>query len=158
MAAATVISAGPASPRSLVLPPLLPLLSLLLHPLSRFHPFLQSFLLFLLLSFIGLSCKCSCWPPILVVLRSLPKSNKHSWSSSPSLSVCVPRGEPCCGIFLFFPFLFPQILRVLIRGFLQWRPTLACPRPDDSCLLRLVWLASFVAIGELPSLRDFFSS
>ena len=82
-----------------------------------FHPFLQSFLLFLLLSFVGLSCKCSCWPPILVVLRSLPKSNKHSWSSSsPSLSVCVSRGEPCCGIFLFFPFLFPQILRVLIRG------------------------------------------
>ena len=89
------------------------------------------------------------------MLRSLPKSNKHSWSSSPSLSVCVHRGEPCCGIFLFFPFL-PQIPRVSIRGVLQWRPTLACPRPDDSCLLRLVWLASIVATGELPSLRDFF--
>ena len=37
-------------------------------------------------------------------------------------------------------------------------PNLACPRPDDSCLLRLVWLASFGATGELPSLRDFFSS
>ena len=53
----------------------------------------------------GLSCKCSCWPPILVVLRSLPKSNKHSWSTSPSLSVCVHRGEPV--VDLSFPFL-PQ--------------------------------------------------
>ena len=26
----------------------------------------------------------------------------------------------------------------------NWRPTLACPRPDDSCLLRLVWLASLL--------------
>ena len=59
------------------------------------------------------------------------------------------------GSFFLFP-LSPQILRVSKRGFLQWRPTLACPRPDDSCLLRLVWLASFVATGELPSLRDFF--
>ena len=56
-----------------------------------------------------------------------------------------------------FPFPFsPKIPRVSIRGILQLRPTLACPRPDDSCLLRLVWLASFVATGELPSLRDFF--
>ena len=64
----------------------------------------------------------------------------------------------CCGIFLFFPFLFPQIPRIFIRGILHWRLTLARPRPGDSCLLRLVWLASFVATGELPSLRDFFSS
>ena len=67
----------------------------------------------------GLSCKCSCWPPILVVLRSIPKANKRSLSSLTSLSVCVSRGEPCCGIFLFFPFLFPQIPRVSIRGILH---------------------------------------
>ena len=42
------------------------------------------------------------------------------------------------------------------RGVLHWHPTLACPHPDDSCVLRFVWLASFVATGELPSLRDFF--
>ena len=57
----------------------------------------------------GLSCKCSCWPPILVVLRSLPKSNKRSLSSLPSLSVCVSRGESVVGS--SFPFL-PQIPRL----------------------------------------------
>ena len=45
--------------------------------------------------------------------------NKHSWSSSPSLSVCVYRGESV--VDLSFPFL-PQIPRVLIRGTLHWRP------------------------------------
>ena len=107
MAAVTVISAGPATlaypfdPRSQSQSSLS--LSSSSFSLS-FHPFLQSFLLFLLLSFVGLSCKCSCWPPILVVLRSLPKSNKHSWSSSPSLSVCVHRGESAVGLSFPFPF------------------------------------------------------
>ena len=54
-----------------------------------------------------------------------------------------------------FPF-SPKFHVSLNVEFYKWRPTLACPRPDDSCLLRLVWLASFVATGELPSLRDFF--
>ena len=109
MAAVTVISAGPADQ---TVPPFTPLtpdpspssLSLSFFILSlSFHPFLQSFLLFLRLSFVGLSCKCSCWPPILVVLRSLPKSNKTVPSSpSPSLSVCVHRGESAVG--LPFPF------------------------------------------------------
>ena len=50
----------------------------------------------------------------------------------------------------------PKFHGSLYLEFYNWRPTLACPRPDDSSLLRLVWLASVVATGELPSLRDFF--
>ena len=78
--------------------------------------------MFLLLSFVGISCKCSCWPPILVVLRSLPKSNKHSLSSSvPSLSVYVNRGETAVGL----PFPVSPIPRVFIRGISQVYPTQA---------------------------------
>ena len=42
------------------------------------------------------------------MLRSLPKSNKHSWSSSPSLSVCVHRGESAVGSFFSSPFSSPK--------------------------------------------------
>ena len=130
VAAATVISAGPASPC-----PLVSLASSLAYPLTpdpsslslslfffilslSFHPFLQSFLLFLLLSFVGLSCKCSCWPPILVVLRSLPKSSKRSLVVYPSLSVCVHRGEPVVDL-SFLSLSLPQIPRVSKRGILH---------------------------------------
>ena len=104
MAAVTVISAEPAAQS-------LPCLSL--DPRSQsqfslssssfsllFHPFLQSFLLFLLLSCVGLSCKCSCWPPILVVLRSLPKSNKHSLVVVSFVVGVRASWGTCCGSFL----------------------------------------------------------
>ena len=53
----------------------------------------------------GFSCECSSWPPILVVLRSLPKSNKHYFVFfSFVVGVRASRGI-CCGS--FFPFL-PQ--------------------------------------------------
>ena len=103
------------SPVSCLLPLLLPSLSSSSFSLS-FHPFLQSFLLFLLLSFVGLSCKCSCWPPILVVLRSLPKSNKHSFVVVSFVVGVRASWGTCCGSFLSFPFLFPRILRVSKRG------------------------------------------
>ena len=115
------------SPLSCLLPPLLPSLSSSSFSLS-FHPFLQSFLLFLLLSFIGLSCKCSCWPPILVVLRSLPKSNKHSWSSSPSLSVCVHRGELVVDL-SFLSLSLPQIPRVSYTWKSTMAPNFGLPTP-----------------------------
>ena len=113
MAAVTVISAVPAAQSLTLAYPLTPepspsSLSLFFSFSLSFHPFLQSFLLFLLLSFVGLSCKCSCWPPILVVLRSLPKSNKHSLVVYPSLSVCVHRGEPVVGSFFSSPFSSPK--------------------------------------------------
>ena len=127
VAAATVISAGPVSPRSLVscLFPVLSLSSSFSLSLL-FHPFLQSFLLFLLLSFVGLSCKCSCWPPILVVLRSLPKSNKHSFLVVSFVVGVRASWGTCCGS--SFPFL-PQIPRVSKRGILQMAPNFGLPTP-----------------------------
>ena len=87
------------------------------------------------------------------MLRSLPKSNKHSFVVVSFVDGVHASWGICCGS--SFPFL-PQIPRVSISGISHWRLTLARPRPDDSCLLRLVWLASFVATGELPSFRFFF--
>ena len=68
--------------------------------------------------------------------------------------MCVHRGNL---LWVFLSLSPPRIPRVSLCGISYWRLTLARPRPDDSCLLRLVWLASFVATGELPSLRDFSS-
>ena len=114
VAAVTVISAGPAALSRHPFAYLLtqnpvPVFSLSSSSFSlSFHPFLQSFLLFLLLSFVGLSCKCSCWPPILVVLRSLPKSNKHSFVVVSFVVGVRASWGTCCGSFLPFPFSPPN--------------------------------------------------
>ena len=50
------------------------------------------------------------------MLRSLPKSNKHSWLSSPFVVGVRASWGTCCGS--SFPFL-PQIPRVSIRGISQ---------------------------------------
>ena len=70
------------------------------------------FVWFIYLSSRGLSCKCSCWPPILVVLRSLPKSNKQSFVFFSLRCRCA------CFVgnllWVFLSLFLPQIPRVLI--------------------------------------------
>ena len=76
------------------------------------------------------------------MLRSLPKSNKRFFGRLFLRCRCACLvGNLVVG--LSFPF-SPKFHTSLNVEFYNWRPTLACPRPDDSCLLRLVWLASLL--------------